>query len=214
MLGDLSGLVHDLAVHPGHAYRDVLPVTLIATGVVIVLHLLLVLVTRPSPRIEPVRWNGWEKLVYLVTLLCVMDLGVTAFYSVIRFGALEGWWLLAHMVGSGGLILMLPLLALTWARASRFGRGPVGAPQPTVTADQAAASSSASRFHWLAKLTYWIILASGLVTVSTMLLSMLPLFGTEVLRRLLDVHRYSALLLVVATLLHVYSVLLRRCGWR
>ena len=47
-----------------------------------------------------------------------------------------------------------------------------------------------------------------------MLLSMLPLFDTEGLHGLLDIHRYSGLLLVVATMFHLYGVLLRRAGLR
>ena len=61
---------------------------------------------------------------------------------------------------------------------------------------------------------FWIILAAGLVTSLTMLFSMLPLFGTDGLHDLLDIHRYSGLVVVVAAILHFYGVVLQRLGWR
>ena len=64
-------------------------------------------------------------------------------------------------------------------------------------------------FFWLPKLTFWIVLAAGVVVAGTMLLSMLPLFGTDGLHVLLDIHRYSGLVVVVALLLHLHSVVLQ-----
>ena len=60
----------------------------------------------------------------------------------------------------------------------------------------------------------WLILAAGLIAASTMLVSMLPVFGTDGLLRLLNIHRYSSLLVVVALLFHFYGVGLQRFGRR
>ena len=67
----------------------------------------------------------------------------------------------------------------------------------------------APRFFWIPKVMFWLLLVSGLVVILTMLLSMLPLFGTEELHVLLDVHRYSGLLVVVVLVIHFYCVLLQ-----
>jgi hypothetical protein len=64
------------------------------------------------------------------------------------------------------------------------------------------------------KLMFWIILLGGFVVTMTMLLSMLPLFGTDGLYQLLDIHRYAGLLVVVALAIHLYAVVLQRLGWR
>ena len=60
---------------------------------------------------------------YGVSVLSIGVLGATAFYSVLRFGVMEGWFLFAHMMGSGTLVPMLLLLAVTWVEANRFGHG-------------------------------------------------------------------------------------------
>ncbi len=89
--------------------------------------------------------------------------------------------------------------------ANRFGRR-------AVREDES--SGEAAAFFWLPKLMYWLLLASGLAVCLTMLLSMLPIFGTEGLEVLLDIHRFTGLLAVVALLLHLYCVLLQRARLR
>ena len=61
---------------------------------------------------------------------------------------------------------------------------------------------------------FWLILVGGLAVSATMLFSMLPLFGTDDLHCLLDIHRYSGLVVVVAMIFHFYSVVLQRIGLR
>ena len=141
---------------------------------------------------------------YLGTLASVTVLGVTSFVAMIRFGALGGWWLFIHMFGAGAFTVVLPVLALTWCQANRFGCSA----QPAGDQGQ----SPASRFPCLAKAMFWVILAAGLVVTGTMLLSMLPLFGTHGLELLLDIHRYAGLAVVAALILHLYAALLPRFG--
>ncbi len=136
-------------------------------------------------------------------MISVAILGLTSFYGVLRFHVLDGWLLFAHMFGAGAFTAMLPLWALTWSSAHQWAK-----PQETQGEQQP------SFFFWLPKLTFWLILAGGIVVTGTMLLSMLPLFGTEGLHRLLDIHRYSGLIVVIALLLHLYGVVLQRARLR
>lgn len=200
-----SSSTEQFMLHPNDWFQQILLVALIATAVVIVLYLMLVLVARP-PRMLRKKWSWWEKLVYLATLLTIAILGVTAFYTVLRYGAMHGWWLFAHMCGAGAFVGMLPVLALTWFRPNCL--------DPDTDAVIDPLSDYAPHFFWLPKFTFWLIVVGGLAVCLSMLLSMLPLFGTDVLEQLLAVHRYSGLLVVVATLLHFYSILLQRAGLR
>ena len=192
-------------LHPNAWFPRILLVALVAAAIVIVLYLMLVLVARP-PRMRRKKWSWWETLVYLATLLTISILGTTSFFTVLRYGGMHGWWLFAHMCGAGAFVGMLPLLALTWFRVNRFGAHADGAVNPM--------SEYGPRFFWLPKFTFWLIVIGGLAACVSMLLSMLPLFGTDTLRQLLAIHRYSGLLVVVAALLHFYSVLLQRAGLR
>jgi hypothetical protein len=168
--------------------------------VLVVLHLIIF----RSGRGGVSRWNWWEKLLYLATLLSVAALGITSFGAMMRLGALAGWPLFAHMFGAGALVAILPLLALTWCEANRFGETP----------PSERARDYKPRFYWFAKAMFWTIVAGGFVVTMTMLLSMLPLFGTDGLETLLVIHRYAGLVVVIATIFHLYSVLRHRLGAR
>ena len=198
MPAHLSLLIADVASHPGDGFRKVLPFVLGGAVVLVVLHLII----SRSGRGGVTRWNWWEKLLYLATVASIAVLGVTSFGAMMRFGILDGWILFAHMFGAGALVAILPLLSLTWCEANRFG----GPPPSERVRDYKP------RFFWFSKAMFWTILAGGLVVTMTMLLSMLPLFGTDGLQALLAIHRYAGLVVVIAVIFHLYSVLRRQLG--
>jgi hypothetical protein len=181
-------------------YR-LLGIVLIATAAVIVLHLLLTGLRSPHRATRPA-WNGWQQLIYLGTVLSVAVLGITSFYAVLRYQILDGWLLFVHMFGAGAFTALLPLLALAWCPAHRF------------VTDARETPDAPSYFFWLPKVAFWVMLAAGIVVTGSMLLSMLPLLGTDRLHMLLNVHRYSGLVVVVALLLHLYGVVLQRARLR
>jgi hypothetical protein len=185
------------------AFPWVVRAALIGSVVLMALYLVVVVRRRGDVPVRP-RWNWWERLVYLGTVVSVAVLGTTAFVAMIRFGVLDGWFLFVHMFGAGALVAVLPLLAVTWSEANQFCVEPV--------ADGAVAG--APQFFWLPKVMFWALLVGGFFVSATMLLSMLPLFGSDGLHNLLDVHRYSGLLAVVAMVLHLYGVSLQRVGLR
>jgi hypothetical protein len=203
MLAELNTATMGMAGNAGEIFRGALPVALLGVLVLVAVHLILVFVRRRGA-VPRTRWGWWESLVYLGTLASVAVLGVTSFVALLRFGALGGWWLFLHMFGAGVFTFALPVLALTWCEANRCGR-------PTPPAG-AAGQTPPSRFLGLAKAMFWVILAAGLIVTGTMLLSMLPVFGTNGLQLLLDIHRYAGLAVVAATILHLYAALLPRFG--
>jgi hypothetical protein len=202
MLAQWNIAVIGAAGNAGRTFVGILPFALLGILVVIVVHLLLAL-RRRRAAVSPAPWGWWEWLVYLGTLASVAVLGVTSLVAVIRFGILDSWWLFIHMFGAGAFTVVLPVLALTWCEANRCDcpARPAGDEGPPPT-----------RFSCLAKAMFWVILAAGLVVTGTMLLSMLPLFGTHGLELLLDLHRYAGLAVVAAMILHLYATLLPRFG--
>jgi hypothetical protein len=202
MFTALSTTFSDLLHQPGGAFPTVLALVLLATAALILLHLVLALIGGRARRPRR-RLNVWERLVYLGALASVTVLGVTAFYTVLQWGGMHGWWLFAHMCGAGALVVVLPLLAINWAGPSRFG-----------SSQSTGEENYAPRFFWIPRLMFWLFLASGLTVVLTMMLSMLPIFGTEGLQALLDIHRYAGLMAVVTLALHFYTVLLQRARLR
>ncbi len=203
MLAELNIAAIGTAGSASALFLGVLPVALLTVPVVIVGYTLW-LVLRRRGAVPRARWGWWGTLVYLGTVASVTVLGITSFVAMIRFGTLGGWWLFFHMFGAGAFTVVLPLLALTWGQANRAEcpASPAGSEVPT----------PASPFPCLARAMFWVILAAGLVVTGTMLLSMLPLFGTPGQNLLLDVHRYAGLAVVMAMILHLYAALLPKFG--
>jgi len=103
------------------------------------------------------------------------------------------WVLMAHVAAAPVFALGLAALALTW---SSLARG--GAESPLGDA---------------AKAMLWVVLMAGLVVTVSGVLPMTPLFGTPGQHLLYLTHRYSAMVLSAAVLLHL-PLLARRKGRR
>jgi hypothetical protein len=141
----------------------------LALAVIMVLHLVIALVLRGSPA-DRKKWNLWDILIYLGTLGCVAVLAVTSFVEVLRHGELGGWPLFFHMFGAGAFTAILPLLALSWAHLNQFRRWPE---HRRNSAAQVQLASQADVLGDPGERT---------VVTMTMLLSMLPVFGSDGLR--------------------------------
>ena len=189
----VARVIHEPAV----MYGRVVVLALIAVALVIALHYVLAALGGGKRTPRP-GWSFLSRVVYAAVVLAVVLLAATAFYGMLAHGVLEGWLLMLHMMGSGMLTFLLPVLAVLWGKSCTFG--PNGEP------------GAAAMFSPLAKALYWVILASGVIAALTMFVSMLPIFGTDGLRTLLDIHRYTGLLVAVATALHLYLVWAGRAG--
>jgi cytochrome b subunit of formate dehydrogenase len=93
------------------------------------------------------------------------------------------WVLMAHVAVAPLFALGLAAVALTWSGLCRGGvDSPLNAP---------------------AKALLWIILLAGLVVTLSGVVPMTPLFGTPGQDLLYLMHRYSAIVLTAAVLLHL-----------
>ncbi len=101
------------------------------------------------------------------------------------------WVLMAHVAVAPLFAIGLALVSLTWADGSRFG--PAGWQQGILT-----------------KALLWLILMCGLVVILSGVVPMTPLFGTTGQHLLYLTHRYSAITLAAALVLHLLSLRTRR----
>jgi hypothetical protein len=200
--------VHRLSDSPDESYLNIVVGTFALASVVIVLHFVVCLLRRPATTPSRSRWRVWEKLLYLILTLAVLVLAGTSWYAMWTDGVLAGWLLMLHMAGAGTFVTALPLVALAWAYRSRFF---VDRVRPRSSAET---EPRTPQFLWLARVAFWVILAAGFLNVMTMLISMLPLFGTDDLTELLTFHRYTGLAVVAALLLHIYANVLTRLHLR
>jgi hypothetical protein len=116
-----------------------------------------------------------------LTFLAVAVLAGTGFYAVLGPGHISGWILFLHMGAAGPFVaLLFPFVVLRPFVLVR-------PPRPALTAQVA----------------FWVFAVAALASLASMLLSMLPLLATEDLERLLVIHRYAGLTLVIALVVHL-----------
>jgi len=133
-------------------------------------------------RIEPMK--RWIDRILLVAVTLLVAVLAASTLPWIVGGHFSGKWLLVHMTASGALVITLPLLALSylWRNISRENSG------------------------LLQFLGYWLLIASGLTTIATIFLCMLPLPSTEQMHNLVAIHTYAGFAMVPASLLLLFGV--------
>jgi hypothetical protein len=141
---------------------------------------------------EPPRAFKIERLIYLVFLFAVLLMALSSFGMILVGQSMHGWMLILHMSVAGLFAVALTALALLWAEQASFTRDP------------------ATRFYTGEKVAFWLTLVTGLSTILSAMLGMMSWFGTVGQSVLLDVHRYSALALLVCAIFHGYRLLVGR----
>lgn len=127
------------------------------------------------------RWI--DRLLLIALCLVVTVLTVTALPSL-SGATLGGGWLLVHMMASGALVIGMPLFALAFLR--HFFGGTSLAPSQ--------------------QLGYLTTLATGLLTIATVFLCMLPIPSTNQMHELMKVHGWAGFAMVPAVLLLLAGV--------
>lgn len=138
------------------------------------------------------RASRWTWLAHALAVVAATVLAVTALSAVWRDQGMNGWSLLIH----AGVAAPLYLVALLWTTAwetglSRAAHGP----------------APISLFR---KLVFGLYTTAALLTAGTMLFSMLPLFGYDLLVWSIEVHRWSGLALLVLLMGYLYALWARR----
>jgi hypothetical protein len=148
---------------------------------------------RPGRRLLAAPRVFWiERLIYVVFLIAVLLMALSSFGMILVGQSMHGWMLILHMSVAGMFAVALTALALLWAEQASFTRDP------------------ATRFYTGEKVAFWLTVASGFSTILSAMLGMMSWFGTVGQSILLDVHRYSALALLICAIFHGYRLLVGR----
>lgn len=183
---------------PEIEFSSVLLPTAIVLSIALVLHGLFAVSTNQHNATSRPR-SILTMLLYLVFQLVVIGLAVTSFGSIVQFGHMSGYALLAHVAGAGAFTFLLLAIAFLFL--------------PFGDADFSAKPLTDQRW-WLSRWSIWALVVASLVTAGTMFLSMLPILGTEGLLAAAEVHRYAGLATVVAALISLYAITISKMGWR
>jgi cytochrome b subunit of formate dehydrogenase len=150
-----------------------------------------------------------RKLCYLVAAVCFVILGITGFYPLLAQGVhISGYWMMIHATFAPIFALCLAILAVTWASRFRFEKGDCPWLQrllrkvTSLRIPMPEGPCQCAIVTW--KVTFWLIVASALPLILSIILSMLPLVGTDGQNLLLAVHRWTAILFAVVVIIHTY----------
>ncbi len=182
---------------PAIPFTSALYTTVIATAVLAIVVFVLAIATN---KVRPAGTKRFllTKLLYAAFLVTVVVLSLSSFASIVRFGHMSGYALLAH-IGAAGAFTFL-LLAVAFSYLPRGASGDESLPADTR--------------WWFARWTAWLLILSSLVTAATMFLSMLPILDTQGLVFVLGIHRFAGLTVAAAAVLHAMSLAIVRLGAR
>lgn len=152
-----------------------------------------------------------KKLCYLVTLVCFLVLGLTGFWPLLVRGEhISGYLMMIHATFAPIFAICLAILTLTWASRNRFldGECPwLRRLLRRVTAMPLPPQEGACNWTLvIQKAAFWAVVALSLPLILSIVLSMLPLFGTHWQEVAMAAHRWTAVIFAVACILHAYLV--------
>ncbi|MHC4911693.1 MAG: cytochrome b/b6 domain-containing protein [Planctomycetota bacterium] len=151
--------------------------------------------------------NFLRMLVYLVALVCFVVLVITGFYPVVFLGEhLSGYLLMVHATFAPVFAGCLAVLALMWADNCRFEKNDWPWLQKLLHGESAAKPADA-KCQLGQKICFWLIVLLALPVILSIVLGMLLPFGTGGQEFLLNLHRYSTLLLAAAAIVHTYLII-------
>ncbi len=196
-------------------YQTLSIIAIVGTAGVCALHYLAVGRRMPRPGIgrrSVLRYNLWERFLHLVLLVLFLVLAVTAYWASIGWGGpMAGYSLMIHTTCGAVFGVAVAATLITWAAGHAFGKHDCrymakGGPW------SARARLPAGRFNAGDKIYFWMAGALTLVLLLSMLLSMVPIFGTTGQHLMYDIHRWAALVLLVMTLWHAYITTVAKPG--
>ena len=153
-----------------------------------------------------------RKLVYLLALFSFLVLAITGFYpTLIKGEHISGYLIIIHATFAPILAICLAVLAVMWAGQCRF----TGGDWPwfkrfieKVTLTQIKEESSDKSSCLLQKVSFWLIVFLSLPLILSVILSMLPYFGTHWQDIFIFIHRYTALVFAIIVLIHTHIIII------
>ena len=129
----------------------------------------------------------------LAVFLSFIALAVTGYVPVFVFDqAISGYWLIVHVSAGGVFAVSLAGLAVMEASRNRFS------------------ADKADVLRALRKACFWAVLVTSLVMFISVAMSMFNLFGTVNQERMVEVHKYSAMVIAIAGIIYAYLAFTKR----
>ena len=130
--------------------------------------------------------RGLERVVYLLFVIAVAGMVLSSVFMLAFGSRMHGWMLILHMTLAPLFSLCVAGLAVIWM------------------------DDAAGRFDGWERVAFCVVVVSSFLTILSAMLSMMTWFGSDGQRTLLNLHRYSALVLFVAAAYQAWRLLTKR----
>jgi len=145
-----------------------------------------------------------RKLIFLLAILCFAVLVVTGFAPMIFIGkSITGWWLMIHATFAPIFAACIAALAVLWADKNRLDKN-YWPWLNRALQRQPKSTTLPEKYELVIKISFWIILLLSLPMILSAIMGTFPLFGTCWQGYLLQIHRYSTLLLSLFAIIYLY----------
>jgi len=149
-------------------------------------------IATSTPARKPL--NKWLKLIcsliFLALILSFITLAGTGFYAAVCLDRpLTGYPLMLHCTAAPVFMITLALAAMISVHSFRFEKGDF---------------SGLKRVGPGSKIFFWLAILAAPAVILSIILSMLPIFGTHGQEFLYHAHRYSTLIITTAGMLLIY----------
>lgn len=142
-----------------------------------------------------------QKLIFPFIVICVLVLGLTGLVPPVLFGVhLSGYLLMFHLVVGALFILAMAIGAVIWAEQNVFNAQDWTEFKNVLTGKE----SSDSRIDFYKKLCFWGITIFSVPAVCSIVFSMYKIYGTHGQEFLLNLHRYSTLVILILTAIYTF----------
>ena len=146
-----------------------------------------------------------QNCIFPLLVVCILIMALSGFIPVIFLGKpMAGYLLMLHFAIAPLFALCIVLLSVVWPYKHCFNKDD-WLLLKNIVKRKKADKRDIKKYHTLyQKLSFWFLIVLALPVLFSVLFSMYPIFDNIGLTFLLDLHRYSALLLVLSTIGYFY----------
>jgi hypothetical protein len=146
--------------------------------------------------------DNFRRMAYGLSACFLLLLALTGFFPVVVLGEhISGPLLIIHVTAAPLFALCLSAVSLLWAHRSRFDDDDW---HIVIDRVHRRRMTRARRIRLALKVGFWLALFFSLPLMGSIILGLFPIFGTEGEATLTRLHGYSALLLLVVSVLEIH----------
>lgn len=148
-----------------------------------------------------------NKLLFPLTLFCVIIMALTGFIPIIFFGTrMSGYILMLHVATSPLFALCIALAGILWAHKHRFELADWQVFRALFSRNADVNITKTEKNQFWNKVCFWGVITLAVFAISSIVASMYKIFGTHGQELLLQFHRYSTLGLIILITIYTFLV--------